>query len=430
MPSFYDQPRAFANAAVEDVEKFNKLPYYLVHNEVGYWPQWRGFSEVLGSIAWQPNMADTMKGVRAEPTPMGRTTFYPNRINTDPAKDVFETYEVTEEAQLYWHEYESFIFNFLPSFQDFRKNQLDFNHKDIVRQASYGDDAFHRTRIWDFSPYVFFPNGKNNDTIDSFVQYGLCAAPTALGNADQDAANSKTAAWLQAITGSLNIHPLTYRQLKLAISAMMEDIQAPFLEGGKSGSKDEYVKGRYCFYGSGEAYMQFVDDPDVRDLRPDNMSLLGGFSVPLANGTVSWKIQRFPLRFGDDGTFIVPQVIDEDNKTVPNPNYVRTDVAKYEIGFMIGSGAYRIVEVGAPPIDFTKVDRDKFWKMRWNGEIYLTDQFLLRRGTIDGGDLDFETNQRGRYLKFAGTVTHGILPGERRYIMPVVYKRQRRTQLG
>jgi hypothetical protein len=63
--------------------------------------------------------------------------------------------------------------------------------------------------------------------------------------------------------------------------------------------------------------------------------------------------------------------------------------------------------------------------MRWNGEVQLTDQFLIKRGTIAGGDYDVETNQKGRFLKLTGSCTHGILPAEVYNVMPIIYKRTR-----
>jgi hypothetical protein len=63
--------------------------------------------------------------------------------------------------------------------------------------------------------------------------------------------------------------------------------------------------------------------------------------------------------------------------------------------------------------------------MNWNGEIRITDQFLITRGTIAGGDFYQELNDDGRFLKLKGTTVHGILPGERYNVLPIMFKRIR-----
>lgn len=417
MPSYYDNPTSFASADPEDVDKFNKVPFYLVKNEVEYYPQWNEWDMIFGDIPWTPNMGDKMKGVRPEPSPVGRSLFYPERINVDPKKDIFETLESTEEMQLRWHEYGSKPFSFLPSWQDFRDNQLNFNHKDIVKQVQVGNNLFIRTVVFDKSPNVYLAG----DTATSGLLEG---APVETGNGAQNAAGSKTSAWLAAQIPFIN-KTLSARVCKNAAITFAEDLAVPFLEGSQSMPKvNEALKGRYLLLGSTEAWMQLDDDVDIKEKRGADVDLnKGDFSGVLGNGRLMFKAQRFPLRFNDAGTFIAPQLVEVgSNKTRPNPLY---KAAKYEVAFMIGADAYRTVKVGPPPKDFSNVGKDKFYKMRWNGEIRLTDQFTIQRGSIAGGDLRFDLNDDGRFLKFKGVTTHGILAGEVYNAMPIFYKRAR-----
>jgi len=103
MPAQYDLPAAF-ETGVEDVNKFNRVPFYLVNNEVKKFRQYDDFTKIFGDITWKPNQGDTMKGVTVQPTPIGNSLFYPARINTDPNKSVFEQLESTETCELYWHD--------------------------------------------------------------------------------------------------------------------------------------------------------------------------------------------------------------------------------------------------------------------------------------------------------------------------------------
>ena len=58
--------------------------------------------------------------------------------------------------------------------------------------------------------------------------------------------------------------------------------------------------------------------------------------------------------------------------------------------------------------------------MKWNGEVRLTDQFLLQM--TDGS---WEMNDYGENLKFRSKLTHGWLVGERRNAFPIIIKRKR-----
>lgn len=381
---------------------------------------WNIWDTLFGDIPWQPNMGDTMKGIRPEPTPVARTVFYPNPISQDPNKDVFETLESSEQMILRWHDYSTKIFSFLPSWQDFRDNQLTFNHKDVIRQIQVGNNIFIRTNVFDMSPNVFVAGAQAE-----FVT----SAPVAAGNASQSAAASKNVDWIKdQVIKNIRTN-LSYRVVKNAATVMAEDINAPFFEGAKNMPKpNEALKGKYVLIGSNEAWLQFDDDPDII-IKRDQMTNLADndYQGTLANGRVLYKCDRFPLRFNDDGVFIAPQIVEmPSKKTRPNPAY---NAAKYETAFIVGADAYRTVKVGPPPRDFTSMDKDKFYKMRWNGETRLTDQFLIVRGSIAGGDYDVQLNDDGRFLKIKGTTTHGIMPGERYNAMPIFYKRQRKASI-
>src|SRR4051812_26693162 len=119
MPSYYDLPAVFGNASVEDVDKFNSLPYYLVMNELQLYPRWNVWDRLYGSIDWETNMGDVMRAVTPQPSPVGESFFFPQNVTADPHKNIYETAESREEARVKWHRYESKQFSFLPYFRAF-----------------------------------------------------------------------------------------------------------------------------------------------------------------------------------------------------------------------------------------------------------------------------------------------------------------------
>ena len=155
MPAFYDQPASFANANIEDVNRFQKLPFYLVKNEVKQFPIWNVFEQLLDDVNWQPNEGNVMRGVTPQRSPVQRGLFFPNPITTAPNKDVYQVTESIENAIVYMHDYESFQFNFLPSFNSFWRNYLQFANRDIVEKIAISNNQFIETQMWGAAPNIW-----------------------------------------------------------------------------------------------------------------------------------------------------------------------------------------------------------------------------------------------------------------------------------
>src|SRR5678816_4304776 len=157
MPAFYDQPSVFGNAVVEDINRFNQLPFYLVHNEVQQFPIWNELDQLYGKIDWQTNQGNVMKGVTPQRSPVGRSFFFPVDVATGVAnKDIYQVTESAEQATVKVHKYESFQFNFMPSFTAFWETYLQFANKDIVEKIAISNNQFIETQMWFLSTYVFF----------------------------------------------------------------------------------------------------------------------------------------------------------------------------------------------------------------------------------------------------------------------------------
>jgi hypothetical protein len=152
-------------------------------------------------------------------------------------------------------------------------------------------------------------------------------------------------------------------------------------------------------------------------------------------GKVTAKFDPFPLRFTDNGTFVAPQSVDgTSGKVIPNTNYTTISatssdtVASSEVAFLVGADAFKTIAVGPPPKEFASknMSAKKFYSMKWNGEVTLTDQFLIpNSGTAlsDTGTQDL--NVYGDYLKFISQAVFGGIPGDSRHCLPIFYRRRR-----
>ena len=431
MPAFYDKPAIFGNAVVEDVDRFNKLPFYLVINQVEQYPTWNELDQLYGKINWITNEGNTMKGVTPQRSPVGRSFFFPNPIATVSNKDVYQVTESVEQAVVYKHRFESFTFNFLPSFNAFWETYIQFANRDIVEKIAIANNQFIETQMWFNSPnYYLCGNG---------IQLG---APVGPGNAAGNAANSKTANWLIATVqgqgGNAGVlSNMRLRDVYRALINLQNDFGAPCFSGVTNMPKDnEGVKGKYVLLLASESWMNFTFDPDVQTLKPLDLNLLFNDFMGSLFGRMTCKTKKYPIRFSTAnitdgagtvlwaaGTPIDPEIFDvTDQKWKPNPYYNSLVSAPYQINWILGDSFCKTIKVGPPPKEFASqsMDAEKFYKLRWNGETRITDQVLITNpdGTI-------ELNKYGENLQIISQLTLGVLMGERRFAFPIVEKRTR-----
>src|SRR5450631_1206135 len=103
MPNYYEQPASFANATVEDKDRFQKLPFYLVKNEIKVFPRWNIWDQLFGEISWEPNMGNTMRAVTPQASPVAQSMFFPQNIDVIPNKNVYQVTESSEDARVKAH---------------------------------------------------------------------------------------------------------------------------------------------------------------------------------------------------------------------------------------------------------------------------------------------------------------------------------------
>lgn len=425
MPSYYDVPligsAQVPNLTIEDVNKFQKLPFYLVKNEVRRFPLYKTWDVLFGTKKWSPNMGSLMRGVRPEFSPIGDSFVFPQAMTGTPAKNVFETQESIEEATLRLHRFESKQFHFLPSFQDFRENQLQWNHDDIIRQIALYNERFIRGMVFYRSPNVIIAGNQGLDAaIGASELYQGCPTNDPAAVIPND---GKTTGWLQSIAANIG-QTLTLKLLYKATSYLDDDLGALPFEGTLNTPRDnDLVKGKYVVVCGTDAWRQFTFDPDVANLKSINLDLLFDDFKGSLFGMLTCKPEKFPLRFGDDGLFIAPQVVDQvTKKTRPNPNYTNLNVAKYEVAFICGADAWSTITVGPPPKEFAvkNMSAEKFYSLRWNGEVQLTDQLLVKYAD---GSLDL--NRYGTQLQLISQGVFGALAGEVNNVIPIFFRRRR-----
>jgi len=445
MPSFYNLPGSFSPAVIESNSRYAQLPFYIVQNEVAQYAKWNEFDQLFGSIPWQENMGSVMEAVTPQRSPVGRSFFFPNPITSPSNKDVYQISESNETAILYKHKYGSFVFNFIPLFQVFWDKYIKFNSDDIVAQIAISNNQFIETQSWFTCSYVYLCGTG----LVGGVPTGLAAAPAAGSAGAVTTAGSKTSAWLVATTlgtGGLTgaITNLRIRDLYRAVMNLQDDLGAPSFSGVKNMPKDnEGLKGRYvCMCGS-EDFYNFTFDPDVNgvngvqgQLKSVNLDLLFNDFKGSLFGQITCKIKKYPIRFNtvdivDSGNNVLyakgspidPEIFDPtDNKWKPNPYYTSLVSAPYSIAWLLGDSFCKTIKVGPPPKEFAtkNMSGDKFYSLRWNGEVRLTDQIL-----ITNADGSIELNDFGENLQLKAQLTHGFIPVERRFAFPMIIKRSR-----
>jgi hypothetical protein len=99
---------------------------------------------------------------------------------------------------------------------------------------------------------------------------------------------------------------------------------------------------------------------------------------------------------------------------------------------LCGADAFKTISVGPPPKEFASknISKKKLYSMNWNGQIDLTDQFLVPTASttsVDHTENSWDLNVYGDYLKFISQTIHGGIPGDARHCLPIVYRRRRTT---
>lgn len=407
----------------QQTDLYNKLPFYLMEAETKFRQQWITYKPLLGDVSWKPNSGNTMRRVMAEPTPVLRQEAFPNLLAQDPSVDVINYRERKTDTLLRMQDFVSPHFAYLPEFQDFMRH-IDQTVQNINKQITMFEDMFYRTMLFHYAPYVYIAG------------IGLVAAPTGAPNAA--GTGGKTNAWLQAQIAALDgAQPgeLSFENLWLAMNSFETEVGATPYEGtGKPGGDSNPLNERYALVCGSQEWNNFTNDPWLKENRPLNMNIVTEAFRGDFFGRIRTKLERYPMYYAVDGSFSpslpVPELTEEDpnrddyGRTKPNPGYSIPANAPIGLGFLFGGTPADAVKVGPPPPEFTRgLDQGAAVKMNWNGQTYLTKDFLIPCMTADG-QRTWRMNEFGRYLRAQGSLALGISIINPQNVLPILFKRR------
>lgn len=410
-----------------EINMYNSLPFYLAKFQIEYRKTYATHSRMIGKKRWTPNMGPIMRGVRKERSPNIRQEALPSELAALPTKDVIDVQEVTVQTTLKRHRFESRVFPFLPSFQDFLTDHVSFTMEDINQKIVRYDDLFVRTAIFHSAPFVYVCDA----IVDANGEMGLKTAPMWDG-ADMSGLGVTTGKvlanriqWANQLGQPGN---LSLENVFIVDSIMREDLRVPPYSGGGMARDSAALKEKNVLVLSNEAYTQFIYDPFLLDNKQCNLNIITeGFSGDLF-GRVICRIEDLPLRMALDGTFPAPEARElnpamyNKNETVLTAAYKN---APLEWAFLYGAEGYQEVEAGPPPKDFTSNSLPNgFKQMFWNAEVRITKDFLVPC-LDENGALVYEPNTYGEHLKLISQGVFGILATQRRNVIPILFKRAR-----
>ena len=395
---------------------YNKLPFYFVRATAQYQERYATWNRLLENTKWTPNQGDTMRLIGLERSPVLRQLAHPRLLSEMPLADVNLIRERTTDVKLRRHRFVSPHFHFLPAFQDFIGKKVEPYRVDINRQIEIFTEAFYRTHMWNWSPYVYL------------CGYGLIDAPSGEGNPSMT--TGKTAAWLQAEALPRVTSTLTFAELFKLIHIAEDEVGATPYEGSflpKNWS--EPMSGKFALIGQSEVWSQFVDDPWVKENRPINLNIITDGLRGDIFGRIRFRAESYGLRIKADNNFVpsfpAPETVQlsgpEANRTIPNPDYTRN--AQYGIAWLVGGPNYQIIKVGPPPDEFAGKDVKGIMGMDWNGRIELKDNFLIRCQD-ENGEEQLDTNSWGEYLRLQAQVVMGIVGFNKFNVIPIIYLRK------
>ena len=403
----------------DDVDYYNKLPYYFV-KATGQWQKtWETWSKLLETVPWTPNVGDTMREVGVEPTPVLRQQAFPTLLKQTPTADIVHVKERTTDAQLYRHRFVTAHFNFLPAFQDFIGNKIAPSRENLNKQIGVYTESFYRTHMFHYAPYVYV------------CGQGFMDAPSAAGSAD--GSTGKSNAWLAKNIDLQNLTPLSFQELYAALNDFEQIAGATPFEGNMTPSGNSSpLNDKFCVVGQSEVWNGFIDDPWVKENRSLNLNLLTqGFYGDIF-GRATFRHEKYGMRIKineADGvpSYPAPETIEMNPAS---PNYLRTmphvDYARNSqigVAWLVGGSNYRIIEVGAPPSSFTSSDVNGLMGMDWNGKIQMTKNFLVP--CVDSaGNVQMDTNSWGENLRLQAQAVMGIVGFNKFNVMPIFYRRK------
>lgn len=416
----------------QQVDLYNKLPFYLAKMQVDYRSTWATWKKFCGTRKWQRNMGDTLKAVTKEPSPHLRQFATPALLSQAPKKDVVDIRERTATAQVRRHRFESLNLNFVPDFQDFLTDHVDAAGQDILEKQTRFEDLFYRSQIFYQSPKVAIAGKADGLLVNAPME--IATETRAAGVTTLTGVNAKNTAWNQAMIAQLGANgKANFNFLNKLLTIAENDERILPYSGSDIPKQDQGLSGKFCVVIPSELFHSFTFDPYLQQNKNCQLDVVNGRFVGSLFGRITCMLEDKPLYLKEDGTFADPEtrVLDLNafnyGESIPNSVYTGLDdtASPYGWGFFVGAEGYEVIEVGPPPAAFSGNGMPKgFGKMFWNGEIMITKNLLVPCPTDDNPN-NVELNVYGEYLKFISQATFAILGKQKRNIIPFLYERSR-----
>ena len=409
--------------APQDTDRYNRLPIMMTLQEVAEQPVWERWNGIGGTIPWKPNMADQLQGVIAEQAPIVRQSFAPRNITEQPLTDVSSYFERANIGRPKRHHFESPIFGFLPSFRDFRKNQVATAQRSLIKQRTVATDMFKRTQAFGWAPQVYVVRKSG----DPLVQ--LPSGDTT----DTSSPKSFTAIadMIQNI-GFDDIGYLNYNAIVAARAAARHTIGMQPMNGWRGKPADnETAKGKYLLIGEPGIYENMQFDQHLLNNRVLSRELVTSDFKGVIAENIVFREECYPHILALDQTTGVvsepPPEIDlrlpntaygssYNFQTIPNPLFTHGLIG---VAYLIGAEPWDDLKVGAPPAEFTgSMTAAAFGKLQWNAEMRVIAPSIIQ---WPGGVV--QSNDYGGWLKIICDATFGFLPKTPRNVLPIFYRR-------
>lgn len=401
------------------------LPVFMVLQQtekLGYYSRWK---KKYATRQWEQNSGSLMQGILAERAPKVRQSFAPTVLANPALVNVVSYKERVNTANLKHAKWESPVFNWLPSFTDFRTGQLDHANEVLTDQIAMGFDDFVRWQIFNQSPHVY--------VVGAATEY-VTGIP--VGEAT-DSADPKDTGFRQAMGASVgNNGFLNYLNLVNAVTyARTYAGITPWTMMKGAPAENETVRGKFIVTGEAAIYEQLTFDSHVLNTRPLQTDLLTKTFKGVINENIVFQEERYPLFIDKDGNLPSPEVElinpalspaavggpAQNVEVVPNAAYFGAPTG---VAFLEGYQAYEAINVGAPPSEYaggkiTGKQFRRFQGLSWNGDVRITDDII----TIDSAGRP-QPNIYGEYLKLYAYTVLGIIANTPRNVMPIFYRRR------
>lgn len=423
MPVFFNVGTSMLQS-IQNTSQFTRMPVQMAAQQVKYYDYYSRWKQKYSKLKWEPNMGDYIVGIVPQYSPKSRQYATPANLTAQGQRNVVSQYERNNAGRPKHEYFESFQFNWIPTELDFRTGQVAFANKDLTRQVAFFYDDFTRWNVVNYAPYIYVVGNRTAGE----GPYIPCV------NGEPTSSSSpKNAAFWQAMGDKVGVNEAGFLNFKniVAVRDAAESIAGIMPWDGMPGKpgNNEIQRGKWMLTGEAGIYNALQFDTHVLNVKPLDMNLLNqGFQgVISSNINFLQEWNGGALRFDVDGSFPAPEIeseladvtygTSENYETMTNPSYAK---APYAVAVFEGNEAGQDLPVGPPPAPFSEqnISAAKFIKMRWNGEVQLTDQVLLNYGSNV-----YDTNKYGEYVQLISHVTVGYISKTARNAIPVVYRR-------